>query len=240
MCLPTSNPAPQAQRPPATLENITGFDIAPDGDLELIVGRNEFRIRVRSAVLCSASPILTTMLRASTSRAPNVADVEAEAADDAGTGTGNGTFDHSTDLPSLRLPHENSGAMLWLCGILHQYPGFEEFPTSGLFFATAARAGLYQCVSSSLPVFEAWIMGHLDPLLPIRDLANETQRIHKSTTLFHMLMSSEVLGLTTWFREISKELIMFHDGSFLTLRNVPAFNLNFMWCIGKSSHSTLL
>ncbi|KAF5702947.1 hypothetical protein FGLOB1_9320 [Fusarium globosum] len=116
----------------------TVVEIAPDGDLFLIVGPEETKLRVRSMLLMAASKPFSVMF------GPNWK----EGHDMHGRGS---PFD-------LSLPDDNANALKIICSIIHYQN--EEIPrtlTASDVFAVAVAADKYDCVNALKFASETWL-----------------------------------------------------------------------------------
>lgn len=107
----------------------TIIEIVPDGDLVLMVGPKETKLRVRSTLLMFSSKAFSVMLGPDWKEGLNMRDRD-------------GSF-------QLSLPDDNAAALKIICSIIH-YQNKEvsrTFPT-GDALAVAVAADKYDCVNA--------------------------------------------------------------------------------------------
>lgn len=109
-------------------ENRQDKVITPLGDLILVVGGNEVRVRVHSAVIRDAAPIMLNGIQAS-ERKP----------------------------AELRLPDEEPEAIELLCKIWHCTTGLASTPTPRVMFLMAQSASKFSAISRASLMARIWI-----------------------------------------------------------------------------------
>ncbi|KAK1534777.1 uncharacterized protein CCOS01_03529 [Colletotrichum costaricense] len=160
----------------------TIIEIAPDGDLLLLVGPDETRMRVHSMSLMAASKPFSVML---------------------GPDWKEGREMHNQGKPSeLLLPEDNVAALRIICSVIHHKNS--EVPRTlavGDVLAVAVAADKYDCGNALKFAAESWL----------RPSGESAGNLMLLTAAAYLLQSAQA------FKEITRALILDHDGPYLDL-----------------------
>jgi hypothetical protein len=116
----------------------TAVEIAPDGDLVLMVGPEETKLRVRSILLMAASKPFSVMLGPHWKEGHDMRDHD-------------GPFE-------LSLPGDNAAALKIICSIIHyQNKKVPRTLPAGDVLAVAVVADKYDCVNALKFASETWL-----------------------------------------------------------------------------------
>ncbi|KAF4960489.1 hypothetical protein FSARC_10457 [Fusarium sarcochroum] len=165
----------------------TVVQIAADGDLLLIVGPEETRIRVHSTSLMAASKPFSVMLGPHWKEGQNKHDHD----------------EHDREKPfELLLPDDNAVALKMICFILHHQN--REVPrslTARDILAIAVAADKYDCLDALRFASESWL----------RTSGDEAGNLMLLTAAAYIFQDAQA------FKEITRALIIYYDGSYLAL-----------------------
>ncbi|KAF9766153.1 hypothetical protein IL306_001467, partial [Fusarium sp. DS 682] len=116
----------------------TVVEIAPDGDLVLMVGVEETKLRVRSMLLMAASKPFSVMLGPDWKEGHDMRDHD-------------GPFE-------LSLPDDNASALKIICSIIHhQNKKVPRTLSAGDVLAVAVAADKYDCMDALKFASESWL-----------------------------------------------------------------------------------
>lgn len=174
----------------------TKTDIAPDGDVTLVIGQEETTFKVYSQVLKSASRAFAAMLNPQFSEGRKLAE------------------DGSTTIP---LPEDDPEAMEILLTVLHhQHDGWlDHLKFDGSFILRVIIAtDKYDCKMAMKLAAEAWC-GRAIGILDI-----------KTDELFDWLKAAYWFDLEQAFKDLSFRLILEHRGSFVEFGKADTSDLD--------------
>ncbi|SPJ83766.1 uncharacterized protein FTOL_10282 [Fusarium torulosum] len=150
------------------------IEIAPDGDLILMVGPEETKLRIRSILLMAASKVFSTML------GPDWKE--------------GGDIRHHDGPFELPLPEDNAAALQVVCSIIHyQNDKIPRTLPAGDILAVAVVADKYDCVDVVKFASESWLRtsGHEpDDLM----LLTAAAYILRSSTAFNNITRTLILN----------------------------------------------
>ncbi|KAK1712178.1 hypothetical protein BDP67DRAFT_468452 [Colletotrichum lupini] len=160
----------------------TIIEIAPDGDLLLLVGPDETRMRVHCMSLMAVSKPFSVML---------------------GPDWKEGRDRHDQGKASeLLLPEDNVAALKIICSVIHHKNS--EVPRTlavGDVLAVAVAADKYDCGNALRFAAESWL----------RPSGKSASNLMLLTAAAYLLQSAQA------FKEITRALILDHDGPYLDL-----------------------
>ncbi|PTB51909.1 hypothetical protein M431DRAFT_522865 [Trichoderma harzianum CBS 226.95] len=143
---------------PNDTQTNTIVEIAPDGDLILIVGPEEAKLHVDSTLLRAASKPFSAMFRPDWKEGHDLLD-----------------GDRLTEIP---LPEDNAAALKIMCSVIHHKAS--EVPrtlAAGDVLAVAVAADKYDCVEALIFASDGW-------LRPFRDEAGNLMLLTAAAYLF--------------------------------------------------------